>query len=151
MLAAPLSHHLADVHVGCGASQGPLHRTKGAFLLFRGIKTFPKSKRSGGFEEFPLEMKQSCLPAFAFATGAGAPGGTSVGLLGWVNTHSHTQVLDVPRLGASVCSAGFQHLLLRTEISPSRQNPLLRGFSTAFLTGCTLAVGWHKRQPAKKQ
>lgn len=99
---------------------------------------------------FPLEMKQSCLPAFAFATGAGAPG-TSMELLDWVSTRSHTQVLEIPRLAALVCSAGFQHLLLRTEISPTWKILLPQGFSTAFLTGCMLAVRWHKRQPAEKQ
>lgn len=36
---------------------GPLHHAKGAFLIFTGMKTFPKSKGLGGFEEFPLEMK----------------------------------------------------------------------------------------------
>lgn len=51
----------ARSHVGCSPSWGPLRRAKGAFLIFTGMKTFPKSKCLGGFEEFPPEMKQSCL------------------------------------------------------------------------------------------
>lgn len=62
LLFRPLSCP-AHRHVGCGASQGPSHGAKGAFLIFTGMRTFPKSKGLGGFEEFPLEMKRGCLQA----------------------------------------------------------------------------------------
>lgn len=36
---------------------GALAPCQGSFLIFTGMKTFPKSKCLGGFEEFPLETK----------------------------------------------------------------------------------------------
>lgn len=58
-LPAVLSHPLAcQAHTrGLRCLSGPLHRAKGAFLIFTGMKTFPKSKCLCGFEEFHLEMK----------------------------------------------------------------------------------------------
>lgn len=58
---------LAPRNVGCSPSWEPFHRAKGTFLIFTGMKTFPKSKCWGGFEEFPLEMKWGCLRAPAIA------------------------------------------------------------------------------------
>lgn len=59
-LPALLSHPCtcqAHMHMECGTSWEPLHLAKGAFLIFMRMKTFPKSKCLGGFEEFPPEMK----------------------------------------------------------------------------------------------
>lgn len=121
----------APRHVGCSPSWGPLHRAKGAFLIFTGMKTFPKSKCLGGFEEFPLEMKQGCLRAPAIAAEPqllGTPG--CWGALG--------SGLGVPWAGH------FGHRKL-----PLVQSPPTPSCSDSFPPGSTLGIVCHERQPTK--